>query len=158
MIMALGLFVFHTNQLPFSDMDRKNTWRYGSSERIGMRPVRQFVGRGDESIGLSGWLAQETLVNTDDTLAQSLTTYTSPLEPLRAMANTGYPQILATGTGDIMGSFAIESINEKTSLFYPDGTPRKISFDISLIRMDHNAVDNLVLHQNIQDILKGVAV
>lgn len=50
------------------------------------------------------------------------------------MAAQGKSWIMTAGTGEVMGSWMIESVEETRRHLYADGTPRVIEFSLSLIR------------------------
>ncbi|QXZ11265.1 phage tail protein [Comamonas sp. Y33R10-2] len=124
--MALGQFIFGLQTLAYEDLKRSNSWRHPSSSRVGARAARQFVGVGDDTISLSGWVAPELIG-----------TYASVAE-LRAMGDIGKPYALVAGTGEVFGQYVIESLNETGTLHYQDGTPRRIAFDLQLTRVDND--------------------
>lgn len=131
MMMALGLFVFATATLPYQQLQRSTSWRHPSNSRLGMRPARQFMGPGDDSITLSG------------TLYPELTGGRVSLAMVRAMAETGRAWPLIEGSGAFYGLWVIESIDETGSVFFADGSARKIDFSLKLERVDDEQVDML---------------
>ncbi len=131
MMMALGLFVFATQTLPYQQLQRTTSWRHPSNSRLGMRPARQFIGPGDDSITLSG------------TLYPELTGGRVSLAMVRAMAETGRAWPLIEGSGAFYGLWVIESIDETGSVFFADGSARKIDFSLKLERVDDEQVDML---------------
>lgn len=131
MMLALGMFVFSLHTLAYQQLQRQTDWRHVSSSRFGAAPARQFVGRGDDAITLPGVLLPE--------LAGSLLS----LDVLRHMANTGKAWPLVEGTGRIYGLWVIESLQENRSLFFPDGTARRLEFTLALKRIDDDRVDLL---------------
>lgn len=130
-MMALGLFVFAIGTVPYQQLQRQRQWRHPSSSRIGRRPARQFVGPGDDTITLSGTLYPEI---TGGTLSMAL---------LAAMADTGKAWPLIEGSGTVYGLYVIEDISETGSLFFPDGSARKIDFSLKLTRIDDDRTDLL---------------
>ncbi|KRA15364.1 phage tail protein [Lysobacter sp. Root604] len=124
MMMALGTFVFSLPQLAYQQLQRAAAWRHSSSERVGARAAHQYLGPGEETIELSGLIAPE------------LTGDPASLDTLRDLANQGRPLSLVDGTGAVYGAFAITSINETKTLFFPDGAARRIEFQLSLLRVD----------------------
>ena len=58
------------------------------------------------------------------------------LEQLKNMRNTQEPHVLVNGSvdgsGNVLGNFVITNIEEKQTLFFPDGRPRKVEFQIKL--------------------------
>lgn len=124
MLMALGQFVFGLDTLAYEELRRSTSWRHASSSRVGARPARQFVGVGDDTIALSGWLAPELCGS-----------YAS-VAALRAMGDSGKAFALVGGTGEVFGQYVIESLAETGSLHARDGTPMRVAFDLQLTRVD----------------------
>ncbi|MBD9483895.1 phage tail protein [Pseudomonas sp. PDM14] len=131
MMMALGMFVFSLHTLAYQELQRQTDWRHPTSGRVGTNPARQFAGRGEDSITLPGILLPE-LAGTPLSLAA-----------LRAMADTGKAYPMVNGSGYVMGTWVIESISETQTIFFQDGTPRRIEFTISLKRVDDGSSDML---------------
>lgn len=131
MMMALGLFVFATQTLPYQQLQRTTNWRHPSNSRLGKRPARQFIGPGDDSMTLSG------------TLYPELTGGRVSLALVRAMAETGMAWPLLEGNGTFYGLWVIDSIDETGSVFFADGSARKIDFSLKLDRVDDEQVDML---------------
>ena len=124
MMMALGLYVFGIYTIPYQQLQRQMSWRHPSVSRVGMRPARQFIGPGDDTITLSGVLYPE------------LTGGKISLAALKAMADEGMAWPLIEGTGIFYGLFVIEELSQTDSTFFPDGAPRKIEFSLKLTRVD----------------------
>lgn len=124
MMMALGFFVFGLHTVPYQQLQRQLVWRHPSNSRVGARPTRQFVGRGDETIILSGVLYPE------------VTGGKISLAALEAMADEGMAWPLIEGTGLFYGLFVIEEQSTTHAEFFPDGAPRKIEFTLKLARVD----------------------
>lgn len=120
MMMSLGLFVFQLHTASYQELQRQTTWRHPSNSRVGAMPAYQYVGKGEDSITLSGVIYPE------------IAGYAQSLDVLRKMADTGKAYILIEGTGKIYGFAIIESISENKSVFFKDGLARKIEFTINL--------------------------
>ncbi|WP_085598184.1 MULTISPECIES: phage tail protein [unclassified Pseudomonas] len=131
MMMALGMFVFSLSTAAYQELQRQTEWRHVSNTRIGAAPARQFVGRGDDSITLPGVILPE--------LAGSVLS----LDTLRLMANTGKAWPMVEGSGRIYGLWVIESLSETKTIFFRDGTPRRLEFTLSLKRIDDDRIDLL---------------
>ena len=129
MMLALGMFVFSLSTAAYQELQRQTEWRHASNSRVGMAPARQFVGRGDDSITLPGVILPE--------LAGSGLS----LDAVRLMANTGKAWPLIEGSGRIYGLWVVESLSETKTLFFRDGTPRRIEFSIVLKRIDDDLID-----------------
>ncbi len=126
MMLALGLFVFMRQTLPFQTMQRDTEYRWPSNSRIGKRDAFQFLGPGEESITLAGVLYPE------------LTGGTLTLTTLRLMAEEGRAWPLLDGNGLIYGLYVINNVSDTGSVFFSDGTPRKIDFTLKLTRVDES--------------------
>lgn len=131
MMLSLGMFVFSLSTLAYQELQRQTNWRHASNNRVGAPPALQFVGRGDDTITLPGIILPE--------LAGSVLS----LDALRLMANTGKAWPMVEGTGRIYGLWVIESLSETKTVFFRDGTPRRIEFTLTLKRTDDDRIDLL---------------
>lgn len=131
MMLSLGMFVFSLSTLAYQELQRQTNWRHASNSRVGAPPALQFVGRGDDTITLPGIILPE--------LAGSALS----LDALRLMANTGKAWPMVEGTGRIYGLWVIESLSETKTVFFRDGTPRRIEFTLTLKRTDDDRIDLL---------------
>ncbi|KRP83798.1 MULTISPECIES: phage tail protein [Pseudomonas] len=131
MMLALGMFVFSLSTAAYQELQRQTEWRHASNNRIGAVPARQFLGRGDDTITLPGVILPE--------LAGSGLS----LDAIRLMANTGKAWPMVEGSGRIYGLWVIESLSETKTIFFSDGTPRRIEFSLSLKRIDDDRIDLL---------------
>lgn len=129
MMLALGMFIFSLPTLAYQQLQRQTDWRHAANSRISAQPALQFLGRGADDITLPGVLLPE--------LAGSMMS----LDEIRAMANTGKAWALVEGTGRVYGLFVIESLSETRSVFFQDGTARRIEFSLTLKRVDDGRVD-----------------
>lgn len=140
-MMALGTFVFSLSTLPFQELQHQLGWRHPTTSRVGARPARQFLGPDDETITLSGVLLPE------------LTGGQASLDQVRAMGDQGKAWPLIDGNGQIYGLYVIESLEQTKTIFFEDGTPRRIEFRLTLKRVDDDAVDQLgSLSSGMQDV------
>ena len=126
-LMALGMFLFEIGTLPYTELQRRSDWRHPATPRVGARDASQFVGPGDETIGLSGSIYAE--------IADGRVS----IDTLRDMADEGEAMPLVDGAGTVFGTFVILSIDERHAALMPDGRPRRIDFAIDLIRVDDPA-------------------
>lgn len=131
MMLSLGMFVFSLSTLAYQELQRQTNWRHASNSRVGAPPALQFVGRGEDTITLPGIILPE--------LAGSILS----LDALRLMANTGKAWPMVEGSGRIYGLWVIESLSETKTLFFRDGTPRRIEFTLTLKRTDDDRIDLL---------------
>jgi hypothetical protein len=123
-MMALGAFRFSISSAAYQALERQTEYRWAQVERIGRKPAQQFVGEGADTIRLSG------------TIFPGFIAQRAGLEQLpamRAQAGLGVPLLLVSGAGRVLGEFCITSVNETQTVFFSDGTPRRIDFDLSLV-------------------------
>jgi phage protein U len=140
MLMTLGLFVWGIDTLAYQSLQRSTNWRYGRNNRIGKRAASQFIGPGEDSITLQGWVAAEL----GDTAS---------IDTLRAMGDRGEPYILVSALGEVFGLWEIDELSTTDTLFYPNGKPRKIEFSLRLTRVDDDQIDQASLISDLQDLL-----
>lgn len=131
MMMALGNFIFGLETVAYQELQRQTNWRHGSTSRIGVRPARQFMGPGDDSITLPG------------ILLPGFKGKAEYISDLRRMGDSGKAWVLVDGMGFVHGAFVIESLSENQSLFFRDGAARKIDFTLNLTRVDEDRVEPL---------------
>ena len=129
MLAALGQFVFALDNLAFEEMRRSTEWRHPSNSRVGAAPARQFVGKGDDKLTLTGLLAPEHF---GDRFA---------IDKLRAMGDSGAAYALVNGLGEIYGAWVIESVEETGSILTAEGIARRVEFTLNLARVDDQQVD-----------------
>jgi hypothetical protein len=123
MLAALGQFVFALDNLAYEEMRRNNEWRHPENSRVGAEPARQFVGKGAETMTLSGLQAPEHFGDR------------KAIDKLRAMGDTGAAFALVNGAGEIFGAWVILSIEETGTLPTPEGVARRVEFSINLARV-----------------------
>ncbi|WP_338884853.1 MULTISPECIES: phage tail protein [Xenorhabdus] len=145
MMAALGLFVFMLKTTPYQTFQYKQSWRHTFNSRVGARPAWQFVGSDNDTITLSGELYPE------------LTGGSLSLTALKLMADSGKAWSFIDGSGAIYGMFVIESIDETKTEFMSGGAARKISFALTLRRVDNNLLEMLGdLQEQLSDIKKDL--
>lgn len=130
-MMAIGNFVFGLDTLAYQELQRQTSWRHGSTSRIGVRPARQFMGPGDDSITLQGILLPGFKGKLEH------------LDTLRYMGDSGKAWVMVDGMGFVHGVFVIEDLTDNRSLFFRDGAARRVDFTLKLVRVDEDQVDRL---------------
>lgn len=126
MMLALGMFVFMRQTLPYQNLQRSADYQWAANSRIGLRDAFQFIGPGEDKVTLSGDLYPELTGGRLSMLA------------LYTMAEQGRAWPLISGTGTIYGMFVVSNVSETGTVFFADGSPRKISFTLSLTRVDES--------------------
>lgn len=124
MMLTLGLFVFQLQTVPYQSLQRDVDYRWPVNNRVGLRPLPQFLGVNEEKITLSGVLMPEITGGKLSLLALNL------------MADEGKAWPLLEGSGTIYGMFVVNSVSETHTEFFSNGAPRKIEFTLTLTRVD----------------------
>lgn len=146
MMMAYGLFVFSLPTAAYQDLRRQTGWRHIATNRVGKRPVRQFLGPGYDSVQLSG------------TLLPQFTGGQASLDALRLMADEGNAWPLIEGTGYNYGVYVVTALSENKSKQMKDGASQKIDFRLTLERIDESRTDLLGKLDNLalRALMRGV--
>ena len=126
MMLTLGLFVFQLQTVPYQSLQRDVDYRWPANNRVGLRPLPQFLGVNEEKITLSGVLMPE------------ITGGRLSLMALNLMADEGKAWPLLEGSGTIYGMFVVNSVSETHTEFFSNGAPRKIEFTLTLTRVDES--------------------
>lgn len=119
----LGGFRFGIETAAFQKLQRSSAARWQALNRIGRRPAMQNTGRDADKISLSGVIYPHYKGG----LGQ--------MSALRAMLNAGTPVPLVYAfdrVGQYCGLWCVTSISEDRTVFFDNGTPRKIEFSIDL--------------------------
>lgn len=119
-MLMLGGFKFSLNTAVFQEMERRTSFRWPAQERPGQYDALQFTGPGDDRITLPGVIYPDWRGDAGQ------------LDELRALASEGRPLQLITAAGDILGEWVIDAVDERASVFKPDGSPRRQEFSVSL--------------------------
>jgi phage protein U len=123
-MMALGGYRFSLSTAAYQDLERTSSWRWPSADRVGARAVPQYVGPGEDTISMRG------------TIYPHFRGGLGQLSAMRAEASQGAPLLLVDGSGRVWGKFVITEIREGQTVFFSNGKPRRIDFDISLTMYD----------------------
>ncbi|KVO49969.1 phage tail protein [Burkholderia stagnalis] len=124
MMMSLDRFVFSLQTAPYRELQRQRNWKHRTSSRVGARDASQFTGAGDDTITLNGMVAADNDIGA-----------VASLDELAKMGDVGDAYVLVDGVGTVYGAYIIESLNESSTYHRPDGTARKIEFNLSLKRV-----------------------
>ena len=126
MMLTLGLFVFQLQTLPYQSLQQSLDYRWPSNNRIGQRGAYQFLGIGEDKITLSGVLLPEITGGALSMLAW------------KTMAELGKAWPLIGGDGAIYGMYVVASMTQTQSVFFADGSARRIEFSMTLTRVDES--------------------
>ena len=121
-MMMLGVFRFSIDTAAYDEQFRTQDWEWAEQARVGGYPSLQFTGQSTELRQFKGII----LPSFRGGLAQ--------IELMRAQAQLALPLPLVTGTGFVLGFWVIVHIAHTETIFWPDGIPRKIEFNIQIKR------------------------
>ena len=119
-LIALGMFVFGMESLPYQALERRTDWRHGLTDRLGARPAGQFLGPGAYAITLTGILVPEITGGYGD------------IDRLHEMGDTGELYPLVLGTGKVLGDFRILAVDDRWSDIVAGGLGRNVEFAVDL--------------------------
>lgn len=120
----LGSFTFGIDTAAFQELQRASTYKWQAKDRIGRKPAQQNTGQGSDTITLSGVIYPHYLGG----LGQ--------IDALRSQAAQDEPMPLIyafESVGQYCGLWCVTGIEETRTVFFDDGTPRKIEFRLSLV-------------------------
>jgi len=123
-LLTLGSYRFAIDTGAPEEIARTSGYSWPGQDRIGRAPALQFTGKEAETITLRGVIYPH--------FAGGL----RQVDAMRAEADKGRPMYLTTGYGEAMGRWVIERINERRRVFFENGLPRAIEFDLTLKRYD----------------------
>ena len=121
-MLGLGDYRFSVDTAAYQELVRTSEYRWQAQERLRNRPAQQYLGPGEESIGLTGILYPAYRGG----LGQ--------LDAIRAEAGQGQPLMLTSGSGDVLGKWCITQVEETRRIFDHDGTPRQVEFRLRIVR------------------------
>jgi len=126
-LLSLGPVQFLAGALAHQSIARSIDYRWAAQERLGRAPAHQFLGRGEETIELSGY---------------TLTHYTGGTETitrLRALADQGEPQALVDSSGTVLGLYVLTRVETTGSELDASGRPLMLEFRLSLAAYGEDA-------------------
>lgn len=145
----LGSFSFGIDTAAFQELQRVSTYRWQAQNRIGRKPAQQNTGQGADTINLTGVIYPHWRGG----LGQ--------IETLRALAAAGEPLALIYAfetIGQYCGRWCVTEIRDTRTVFFDDGTPRKIDFDIALVEYGDDAATAADQLDSLVDAVGGVDV
>jgi phage tail protein len=130
-MMWLGAFPFTLDTIAYENLTHSIEYKWATQDRLG-HPVAKRMGIGGPGLQYIG-PDTETL-ELDGAIFPSFKSEFAGTLVLRVMAGSGSPWPLIQEEGLVFGFFIIKSINNTQTLFYADGSPRKVDFKMSLQR------------------------
>lgn len=120
MMMILGVYRFCISNAAYQELTRNSEYKWVEQRRLNNETAIQFVGTGADTMSLQG------------TIYPQFKGGLRQITAMRAEAGLGIPLMLISGNGSAFGRWCIMTISETQSYFLKDGTPRKITFQLSL--------------------------
>lgn len=115
-------FNFGLSTAAFDKLRRTTRYKVASQERLNRPEALQAVSQGGETIVLSG------------VVFAALGAGARQLEALRAIGGRMKPVQLTAGTGDVLGRWYLQSVEEEQEALMSDGAPRKQTFSLEFGR------------------------
>ena len=122
-MLALGNFRFSLATAAYRDFARTAKCRWVANDSVGAEPTQQYVGPGEQTVRLAGVIYPH---------------YKGGFRQLALMrfeAERGEALFLVSGSGDVLGRWAIREVQEKRTVFQSNGLPMKMEFDLTLVRV-----------------------
>lgn len=119
-LLTLGNFVFSVGTAAHQTLERVKNWQWASLDRINAVPLSQFMGTGEETITISGYILPEFAGGFYQ------------LERMREIGDLAQPQHLFDGYGEYLGDWVILSVRENGGSYNAAGQPLRMDFTINL--------------------------
>lgn len=129
-VMSFGMFVFSVSTTLYDQLQRRRSFAIARNQRIGARDATQFTGPGDETISLSG------------TAYSEMGDIEASMQEMANIGNEGNALPLVCANGTVYGTFIMTGLDEQQKMFWPDGSPRAINFNLDLLRVDDTVSSN----------------
>lgn len=126
-MMRLGSYKFCIYTAAYQELNRTTNYKWGEQAVFGDWDNLQFLGPGEDTQSLTGVVYPEFKGGTGQ------------IDELRALAATGSPQLLISGTGKILGYWVINSITEGQTKFAAFGVPRRQEFTVNMRKYSDSA-------------------
>lgn len=123
-LLMLGGFKFSLNTAVFTELRRSTAYQWKAQERITNWDALQYNGPGLDRITLPGIVYPAWKGGS------------AQMYQLRSLANEGRPLKLIASSGEILGAWVIETIEEGQSYFTPDGNFLRQEFTVSIRKYD----------------------
>lgn len=119
-MLKLGRFPFALNSTAYDQL--RQVWRFNwrHSQRASGYPQPQFTGQGPRDITVSGVIYPAEFGTPDQ------------LQAMAAAAASGEPLLLVSGVGEVLGYWAITSIERGDRDLFADGVARRVEFSVAL--------------------------
>lgn len=119
-MMSLGGYHFAVDTAAYQSLRRFDSYRWPTQDRLAQTPASHYTGRGAPQINLRGVIYPHYKGGLDQ------------ISTLRGEAERGEPMLLVTGRGEVLDRWVITFIGEEQSVFFSDGTPKKMEFRLTL--------------------------
>lgn len=121
-------FYFNLTTAGYDSLRRQTRYNIASQDRLTRRPALQAVSKGAESITVSGAIFTKTAGG-------------KHMNRLRDIGFRMAPLMLTTGYGEALGQWYLANIDEDQEALFPDGVPRKQTFNLEFQRYGEDYQD-----------------
>ncbi|WP_310606949.1 phage tail protein [Buttiauxella brennerae] len=129
-MMSLGDFHFNVDDATYQSIQRTLSWRWSEQQRFGQRDMLQYTGKATPSIAFSGEVYTDNQRLT--TKIDKMFVGTRPIKELSEIGDSETPQILISGTGDILGYWVVTDFSDTADHFLLAGIPKHQQFTMTI--------------------------
>lgn len=122
MMLSFGKYVFAVNTTSYQQLQRTVGATWTATERLNTTPALHATGFPASTITLCGVIYPKTALEL------------SAFSALRTQAQQLTPHWLVDGSGKVWGQWVITRLQETQTLFWSNGQPRQITFDVQLMQ------------------------
>ena len=120
-MLMLGPVMFSTDGTSFEAISRTWSFSWPAQKLAGYNPQPQYTGPGEQTLTITGTVlpgryGSETTIDT-----------------IAGMGRLGYALPMVAGTGEVLGSWAIRSVNKNGGNYASNGGARKVEFTLTLV-------------------------
>ena len=119
-MLSIGPVHLSASTTSYARLKRSSAWRWPSQDAIGHAPGLEWLGPGRDTIVLDGAVHPAARPGG------------GVLAALRSLAAEGSPRMVVGGDGEQHGRYAIVKLDETSTALFPDGSPRKIQWSLTL--------------------------
>ncbi|WP_281630533.1 phage tail protein [Vibrio sp. St2] len=121
-MMMWGDIKFSIDTLAYQQFTTTYGWVWASQKRFGQTDSLQYTGQENPKANLKGVI-----------FTQFEKVGTGQIDKVVYQANLGKPQLLISGTGDVMGYWCLTKLQDSKSKFMQAGLAKKQDFTMDLI-------------------------
>ena len=111
---------FTTDTSALNKIDHSTSYKWVNVERLDRPHASQFLGKGEDTIVISG------------EYYPALGGNANAMEAIRSKADEGKPRLLIDGSGKVWGKYTCPDVKDGKEELMDDGKPQKVTFSVTL--------------------------